>query len=156
MLSLNLPSFPVKVSKKAGKLYIWDPLRLKAVALTPEEWVRQHFVNYLITEKEYPQSLLANEVAIHLNGTSKRCDTIIYDHFLLPLAIVEYKAPYVEMTTDVFDQIARYNIALRVQYLIVSNGMRHFCCRIDYEQQTYNFLKDIPAYTALERIHPLT
>ena len=151
MLPLNLPKFSVKVTEKAGKLSIWDPVRRKFVALTPEEWVRQHFVNYLVTEKSYPQELLANEVAVKLNGTSKRCDTVAYNRFLAPLMIIEYKAPHIEITSAVFDQIVRYNMVLHVKYLTVSNGIRHFCCKIDYEKQTYAFLEDIPEYNLLEK-----
>lgn len=149
MLSLNLPTFTAKVAEKDGKHIIFDIVRRKYVALTPEEWVRQHFVNYLISEKKFPKELLANEVPIKLNGTSKRCDTVAYNRFLAPLMIVEYKAPTIEITRAVFDQIARYNIVLRVRYLIVSNGMSHFCCKIDYEAQSYSFLEDIPEYTSL-------
>lgn len=152
MLSLNLPRFAVKVIEKDGKPSIWDPARLKFVALTPEEWVRQHFVNYLVTEKEYPKELLANEVTIKLNGTSKRCDTIAYNRFLEPLMIIEYKAPHIEITSTVFDQIVRYNMALHVEFLTVSNGIRHFCCKIDYEKQAYTFLTGIPDYNMLENI----
>ena len=163
MLPLNLPKFSVKVTEKAGKPSIWDPVRRKFVALTPEEWVRQHFVNYLVTEKNYPQELLANEVAVKLNGTSKRCDTVAYNRFLIcdtviyrqtgtPFVIIEYKAPHIEITSAVFDQIVRYNMVLHVKYLTVSNGIRHFCCKIDYEKQTYAFLEDIPEYNLLEKI----
>lgn len=152
MLSLNLPRFAVKVIEKDGKPSIWDPSRRKFVALTPEEWVRQHFVNYLVTEKEYPKELLANEVSIKLNGTSKRCDTIVYNRFLEPLMIIEYKAPHIEITSTVFDQIVRYNMALHVDFLTVSNGIRHFCCKIDYEKQAYTFLTGIPDYNMLENI----
>jgi virulence-associated protein VagC len=149
MPELNLPAFDVKVSEKEGKRVIFDPLRRKYVALTPEEWVRQHFVNYLLTEKHYPKDLLANEVTLRLNATTKRCDTIVYNRFLSPLMIVEYKAPEVAIKRAVFDQISRYNASLKVRFLTVSNGIRHFCCRIDYESQTYTFLESIPAYDEL-------
>ena len=131
MLSLNLPTFAAKVKEKDGKHVIFDPVRRKFVALTPEEWVRQHFVNYLISDKGYPKELLANEVPLKLNGTSKRCDTVAYNRFLTPLMIVEYKAPHIEITRTVFDQIVRYNMVLHVRYLAVSNGFSHFCCKID-------------------------
>jgi hypothetical protein len=125
-------------------------VRRKFVALTPEEWVRQHFVNYLISDKGYPKELLANEVPLKLNGTSKRCDTVAYNRFLTPLMIVEYKAPHIEITSSVFDQIVRYNMVLHVRYLAVSNGISHFCCKIDYENLTYSFLEGIPEYDVLE------
>ena len=150
MLSLNLPTFAAKVKEKDGKHVIFDPVRRKFVALTPEEWVRQHFVNYLITDKGYPKELLANEVPLKLNGTSKRCDTVAYNRFLTPLMIVEYKAPHIEITSSVFDQIVRYNMVLHVRYLAVSNGISHFCCKIDYENLTYSFLEGIPEYNVLE------
>lgn len=150
MLSLNLPTFAAKVKEKDGKHIIFDPVRRKFVALTPEEWVRQHFVNYLITNKGYPKELLANEVPLKLNGTSKRCDTVAYNRFLTPLMIVEYKAPHIEITSSVFDQIVRYNMVLHVRYLAVSNGISHFCCKINYENLTYSFLEGIPEYNVLE------
>ena len=150
MLSLNLPTFAAKVKEKDGKHVIFDPVRRKFVALTPEEWVRQHFVNYLISDKGYPKELLANEVPLKLNGTSKRCDTVAYNRFLTPLMIVEYKAPQIEITSSVFDQIVRYNMVLHVRYLAVSNGISHFCCKIDYENLTYSFLEGIPEYDVLE------
>lgn len=149
MLALNLPEFTPKVAEKEGKRTIFDPVRQKYVALTPEEWVRQHFVHYLITRKGYPKELLANEVLVKLNGTSKRCDTVAYSPFLEPLVIVEYKAPHINITEAVFDQIARYNRVLHVEYLMVSNGLTHYCCKIDYTHRTYTFLEGIPAYNEL-------
>lgn len=151
MLSLNLPTFTVKVAEKDGKRMIFDLTRQKYVALTPEEWVRQHFVNYLVSDKSYPKELLANEVTLKLNGTTKRCDTVVYNRFLEPLMIVEYKAPAISITRAVFDQIVRYNMVLRVEYLTVSNGIHHFCCKINYETQTYSFLETIPEYALLQK-----
>ena len=149
MYSLNLPKCPLKITEKNGKYYVFDLLRRKNVVLTPEEWVRQHFVNYLLTAKNVPKELMANEVAITLNALSRRCDTVIYDTYLKPLAIIEYKAPSVRITQDVVEQIARYNLVLKVHYLIVSNGMEHYCCRIDYDTHSYSHLKAIPSYTEL-------
>ena len=111
--------------------------------------MRQNFVNYLITEKKYPRSLIANETALKLNSLNKRCDTVIYNNELTPLAICEYKSPAVNITQAVFDQIVRYNIVLRVKYLIVSNGLAHYCCRVDYENQAVEYLTDIPDYGML-------
>lgn len=144
MLPLNLPNFDIKVKKSAEQLFVWDETRRKYITLTPEEWVRQHFVHFLVSGKGYKQELIANEVSIKLNETTKRCDTIIYDRQLTPLMIVEYKAPTITITPKVFDQIVRYNMVLHVQYLTVSNGLRHFCCQINYETQSYRFLKEIP------------
>ena len=146
MPELNLPSFDKKVIQKEGKPFIFDIIRRQYVALTPEEWVRQHFVHFLISEKGYPQSLMANEVQLKLNGMSRRCDTVAYDRTLRPRVIVEYKAPTVNITQQVFDQICRYNMVLQVDYLIVSNGLAHYCCKVDNTTHTYTFLKDIPSY----------
>lgn len=128
---------------------IFDPLRRKYVALTPEEHVRQHFVNYLIAEKNYPASLMSNETAIKLYAQTKRCDTVIYNNNLEPLVICEYKKPDVEITQSVFDQIVNYNIVLKVKYLIVSNGISHYCCRVDYGNMSFEYLKEIPDYREL-------
>ncbi len=128
---------------------IFDVVRHRYVTLTPEEWVRQHFTHFLMEHKGYPQGLLANEIQIKLNGTSKRCDTVLYRQDLSAQMIVEYKAPTVEITQKVFDQITRYNMVLHVDYLVVSNGLEHYCCKMDYENQTYHFLPDIPDYQAL-------
>ena len=149
MLPLNLPSYPAKILKRNGKNVIFDPLRQKYVALTPEEWVRQHFVHLLTDFKGYPKGLLANEIQLDLNGTKKRCDTVLFNKDLSARMIVEYKAPNIEITQAVFDQITRYNMVLKVEYLIVSNGMRHYCYKIDYNTMQYTFLPDIPAYTDL-------
>lgn len=149
MLELNLPSFDINVKKIGGKISILDPLRRKFVALTPEEWVRQHFVNFLLREKGYPAALIANEIQIDLNKLKKRCDSVVYNRDLSPLMIIEYKAPDVDITQQVFDQIVRYNIVLKVKYLIVSNGLNHYCCIMNYEKQSFNYLSDIPNYTDL-------
>ena len=149
MLSLNLPPYATKIAVRNGKNTIWDVIRRKYVALTPEEWVRQHFVHFLIEHKGYPASLLANEVALTLNGTSRRCDTVLYDRTLSPRMIIEYKAPHIPITQKVFDQICRYNLVFRVDYLIVSNGLSHYCCRMDYAHQSYEFLTDVPEYGEL-------
>lgn len=149
MLSLNLPVFDAKIAVRNGKKVIFDVIRRRYVALTPEEWVRQHFVHFLLTYKGYPQALMANEVQLQLNGTKKRCDTVLYWRDLTARMIIEYKAPEIEITQAVFDQITRYNMVLKVDYLVVSNGMRHYCCRMDYERNSYTFLKDIPDYSSL-------
>ena len=149
MLELNLPPFDKKTTKKDDKAFILDVIRRQYVALTPEEWVRQHFVHFLIQYKGYPQSLMANEVQLKLNGMSRRCDTVVYDRTLRPRVIVEYKAPSVSITQKVFEQICRYNMVLQVDYLIVSNGLAHYCCRIDYPTRSYTFLQEIPEYKDL-------
>ena len=149
MLSLNLPAFDAKIAARNGKNVIFDVIRRRYVALTPEEWVRQHFVHFLLAHKGNQQALMANEVQVQLNGTKKRCDTVLYRRDLTARMIVEYKAPEIEITQKVFDQITRYNMVLKVDYLIVSNGLQHYCCRIDYEHNSYTFLQDIPEYQNL-------
>lgn len=151
MYALHLPSFDAKIQKTDNGLEILDPLRRKYVALTPEEWVRQHFVNYLISEKKYPASLMANEAGIKLNSLNRRCDTIVYNNRLEPLMIIEYKKPNVEISQQVFDQIVRYNIVLKVRYLIVSNGINHYCCQMNYESQSVEYLTEIPDYNTISK-----
>ncbi len=150
---LNLPSFEALLRPDAdsrrGGLEIYDAIRRQWVALTPEEWVRQHFVNFLVKERGFPAGLIGNEVGIRLNGLSRRCDTVVFSRTMKPLVVVEYKAPKVRVTQKVFDQIARYNIVMDAPYLIVSNGMSHYCCR--FEGASYCFLPDIPAYDRLNQ-----
>lgn len=147
MFELNLPPYDKKITMKDDKAFILDVIRRQYVALTPEEWVRQHFVHFLIEHKGYPQSLMANEVQLKLNGMSRRCDTVVYDRALRPRVIIEYKAPSVSITQRVFEQICRYNIVLQVDYLIVSNGLAHYCCKVDYANRSYTFVEDIPEYS---------
>lgn len=149
MLLLNLPKYETKIAIRDGKKVIFDVIRRRYVALTPEEWVRQHFVHFLIDQKDYPVSLMANEVLLNLNGTKKRCDTVLYKRDLMARMIIEYKAPQIEITQAVFNQITNYNFVLKVDYLIVSNGINHYCCKMDYANHTYTFLEDIPDYNLL-------
>ena len=162
---LNLPCARLRVKRcDDGIVRVYDRLRDKFVALTPEEWVRQHFVGYLVDHLGYPQGLLANEVSLSLNSTRRRCDTVLFCRpgemydvgrgpggesvftlgNLRPLAIVEYKAPDVAITQKTFDQIARYNLVMGARLLIVSNGLSHFCCVLS--PRGYRFLRGIPRY----------
>lgn len=125
---------------------IFDDLRRKYVALTPEEWVRQHFVHYLTEHLGYPASMMANEVELAVGQKRLRCDSVLYGMQAEPRMIIEYKAPTIALTQKVFDQISVYNMLLHVDYLMVSNGMQHYCCKMDYEHQKYLFLKEIPNY----------
>ena len=150
MQHLNLPEYQFNIKKKGtDSLVIFDTLRKRWVALTPEEWVRQNFVRYLIEDREFPAALMNNEISLTQNGIKRRCDTLVADRQGLPLVIVEYKAPTIEISQKTFDQIVRYNMVLRAQYLIVTNGMRHYCCKIDYENNSYAFLQEIPPYNVL-------
>lgn len=149
-MKLNLPDFDIKITRDDdGGVKVYDRLRGKAVALTPEEYVRQHFVNYLINAKGYRQSLMANEVSLRLNGTARRCDTLVYTRELRPLVVIEYKAPNVVISQKTFDQIARYNSVIRASWLIVSNGISHYCCRYMTETGEYRFMRDIPTWEEL-------
>ena len=149
MNPLNLPQYDVKVMEQNGKRTIFDSLRRKYVALTPEEWVRQHFVHYLTDHLDYPSGLLANEVELKISDKRLRCDSLLYNKELKPQMIIEYKAPHITLTQKVFDQITAYNLLLHVDYLIVSNGLQHICCRMDYANNTYHFLPEIPNYKDL-------
>ena len=149
MFRLNLPTYEIKIAQRGNKQLIFDFLRRKYVALTPEEWVRQHFVHYLIEHKGYPAGLIGNEVELNVGEKKLRCDTILYNKVAQPQMIIEYKAPQIKLQQKTFDQISAYNLLLKVDYLIVSNGMQHICCRMDYENQKYCFLEDIPKYQEL-------
>ena len=150
MLALNLPAYDTKITTTDGKRQIFDTLRRSYVALTPEEWVRQHFTRFLIEHRHYPAGLLANEVGININGNIRRCDTVLYDKIgMRPRLILEYKAPHVEISQEVFYQIASYNSVLRADYLIVSNGLHHYCCKINYEQNSFEFLPQVPDFKDL-------
>ena len=149
MIRLNLPSFQIKLSGTHKSPTIFDIIRRKYVALTPEEWVRQHFIHYLIEHKSYPSSLMANEVLLKSGNKSLRADSVLYDRDLHPKMIIEYKAPTVTISRNVFDQISVYNRLLHVDYLVISNGIQHYCCKINYEPRFYTFLSEIPDYKDL-------
>ncbi len=151
MFSLNLPQYETKIVENGNKRTIFDILRHCYVALTPEEWVRQHFVHFLADYKGYPTSLMANEVSLTLNNTKRRCDTVVYNKNLKPCMIIEYKAPTVKIDKNVFTQIYRYNLVLRVDYLVVSNGLQHYCCKMDYKNNTFQFQTELPDYNTLSR-----
>ena len=149
MQQLNLPPYNANIKKTGGTVKIFDILRRKFVALTPEEWVRQNFVHYLQEHKGYSPLFMMNEVKLELNGMSKRCDSLVYDRQGKPLMIVEYKAPHIALNQAVFDQITRYNIVLGVDYLIISNGITHYCIKINEQKNGYTFLTDVPNYADL-------
>ena len=149
MNQLNLPPYAVKITSKGDKQLIFDFLRRKYVALTPEEWVRQHFVHFLVEHKGYPKGLLANEVELKIGEKRLRCDTLLYTSETQPRMIVEYKAPDIALQQKTFDQISAYNLLLKVDYLIVSNGLQHYVCKMDYTTRSYTFLEDIPDYENL-------
>lgn len=146
MEKLNLPEYDFRIQTEEGKQMIFDVIRKKFVVLTPEEWVRQNFIQFLKTEKNYPVSLMAVEKQIMVNGKQRRFDLLIYSRNGQPHLIAEFKAPNVKISQETFDQVVRYNMALRVHRVVVSNGMQHFACEIDYNRNSYSFLREIPEF----------
>ncbi|MBQ7634492.1 MAG: type I restriction enzyme HsdR N-terminal domain-containing protein [Bacteroidaceae bacterium] len=148
--ALRLPPAPLRVRHGALREEVWCPLRRRFVALTPEEWVRQHFVYFLMAHRGYPAALMGNEVTIRVGTAVRRCDSVLYNKVGgAPLAVMEYKAPNVAVTQSVFNQVSAYNSVLRAPYLFVSNGLRTVACGLDRSSGTYQFLPDVPRYEAL-------
>ncbi|SDG87714.1 type I restriction enzyme HsdR N-terminal domain-containing protein [Psychroflexus sediminis] len=146
MQKLNFPEYSFKFKSKENKPAIFSILRKKYLVLTPEEWVRQHCVQFLVSEKKYSLALLNEERKIELNGITKRYDVIGFKSDGKIELIVECKAPHIPITQETFDQIARYNLALKADYLMITNGMNHYFCQMDYEQGTYIFLEHLPSH----------
>lgn len=149
MYKLNLPEYTLQLRDTDGRPEVFDKLRRCWVALTPEEWVRQQMFEHLVGTLQYPASRMNHEQSIVYNGMRKRCDGVVYDQSGAPQVIMEYKAPTVNINQKVFDQIAVYNLRLNVPYLLVSNGLQHFFCRMDFEQYRYVFAHEILPYAEL-------
>ncbi len=149
MQKLNLPEYSFKIKNPEGKTYIFDSFRKKYVRLTPEEWVRQNFVRFLITEKKYSPALIVVEAGVKVNNNPQRADLIVFDRSGNAVLVAEFKAPEVKISQQAFDQIVRYNMQLKVKYLIVSNGLEHYCCSINYPENSYAFLPGIPAFSEI-------
>lgn len=147
MQALNLPTYSFKIKSEGKRLVIFDEFRKKNVVLTPEEWVRQNFVRFLVEERGVPAGRVVIEKSLTINKLSKRCDILLYNENQ-PLLIVECKSPKVKIDQSVFDQIAIYNMQFHVNYLVVTNGLDHFCCEID-KNGKLNFLNDIPHYNSI-------
>ncbi|HRP00691.1 MAG TPA: type I restriction enzyme HsdR N-terminal domain-containing protein [Flavobacteriales bacterium] len=147
--TLELPDHGVKTKHGADGPQVFDPVRRRWVALTPEEWVRQHFLNYLVHDLHVPLSLLAVERALTMNGLSKRADIVVHDAHGRPVALVECKAPSVAITQATFEQAARYNTVFKVAHLFVTNGLRHYCCRIEHSTGRVDFLSEMPDHARL-------
>ena len=146
---LNLPAFEVKLSGSREKAKIFDFLRRRYVVLTPEEWVRQHFVHFLTDYLGYPTALLANETQLTVGDKHLRADTVLYSREMRPRMIIEYKAPHVSISQKTLEQIASYNTLLRADYLVMSNGIDHICCKVDFEKGLLHQLPAIPPYDQL-------
>jgi len=144
MLELNFNRYAFRFKNTGERVQIYCETRKKFVVLTPEEWVRQHVVHFLLLDKKYPKSLVNVEKVLKVNGLSKRYDAVVFNPEGSIFLLVECKAPEVAITQHVFDQIARYNLKMDAQYLMVTNGLTHYFCRMDYESKKYIFLKDIP------------
>jgi len=149
MQNLNLPQYPIKIKEEGGVKYIFDGIRKKYLVLLPEEWVRQNFVQFLIHDKNYSASLIAIEKGLKVNELQKRADIVVYSKQAQPIVLVECKAPSIKINQEVFEQIARYNLVLKVPYLVVTNGMEHYCAKIDFECNSFEFLEEIPNYKKL-------
>ena len=153
MQKLNFPTYEFRLSKnEEGQVYIFDELRKKNLLLTPEEWVRQHILRYLIEEKGYPRSLISAEAGLKVNQLSRRYDALIYNRRGEPVLLIECKAPSVPVNQEVFDQVIAYNRELKASHLLVSNGLKHYCCRIDPGSDHYVFLEEIPVFELLNRL----
>jgi hypothetical protein len=146
---LNLPEYSFKITGEEGKEMILDPLRRKYVKLTPEEWVRQNFIQYLISEGKYPAGLISVEVYFRINKLKRRLDVLVHNRLGEPVLMVECKRPDVEIDDKVFDQIVTYDMKYKVPYIVVTNGMHHYACKIDFKEMKYEYLLVIPLYEDL-------
>lgn len=151
MQQLNFPrTYAFDTREINDKREILDPLRRQFVALTPEEWVRQNLVQFLVQDMGYPRGLIAIEKYLELHGTSYRADIVVHDRQGVALLLAECKEPNVKISQDTFDQVARYNRVLHARYLLVSNGLEHYCYAIDREKEQYRFLEQLPRYEQLQ------
>lgn len=146
MQPLNYPAYPFRFKNRENKIYIFDVVRKKFVVLQPEEWVRQHVVHYLLKDKNYPLGHINVEKQLMVNKIRKRYDVVVFNPQGEIEILVECKSPEINITQDVFDQIARYNLQLKAKYLMITNGLANYYCKMDFEREAYNFLEDIPAY----------
>ena len=149
MRKLNLPEYDFQHRMEDGKRFVLDIFRKKYVMLTPEEEVRQCFARYLMEEKGYPASLMMTEYSLKLNEMIRRCDILVHKPAGKPSVLVECKAPKVKISQETFDQAARYNMVFKVRYLMVTNGLKHYCCTLDFETHKVDFLESIPSYQDL-------
>ncbi len=146
MEPLNLPPCEFKLSQKEGRHYIFDVFRKMPVVLTPEEWVRQHFLMWLVNHLGYPKGLIAVETAMKYNQLQKRADAVVYTKSGQPLMLIECKAPHIKITQQTFEQVASYNFTFKTRYLVLTNGLDHYCCRIDLENRKIIYLQTIPMF----------
>jgi type I site-specific restriction endonuclease len=146
LIKLNFPNYSFRFKNSENKVAIFDEIRKKFVVLTPEEWVRQHVVQYLLVEKKYPKSLINVEKLVKVNGLNKRYDIVVFQPNGEIFLLIECKAPEVSISQQTFDQIARYNLKLNAQFLMVTNGLNHYFCQMDFENEQYVFLREAPEF----------
>jgi len=146
-MHLDFPEYDFKIKRGEKRSQIFDPLRKKFVALTPEEFVRQHVIQHLHLDKGFPLGLMMSEQHLRYNGMDKRCDVVCYNTVGRPILLVECKAPSIAIDQKAFDQIAQYNVTLQVPYLFVTNGTKHYYCKINFVEKSFGFLKDLPQYS---------
>lgn len=148
MQPLNFPKYSFRFKNSENKVSIFDSIRKKFILLTPEEWVRQHIIEFLLIEKKYPKSLINVEKVVKVNGMNKRYDVVVFNSDGSIFLLIECKAPEVKIDQKTFDQIARYNLILNAQYLMVTNGLNHYFCEMDFENEKYSFLKELPNFSS--------
>lgn len=146
MIKLNFPVYSFRFKNSENKVAIFDDIRKKFILLTPEEWVRQHVVQFLLLDKKYPKSYINVEKLIKINNLNKRYDVVVFQPNGEIFLLIECKAPEVSISQQTFDQIARYNLVLKAKYLMVTNGLNHYFCQMDFENERYVFLKELPEY----------
>lgn len=146
MQKLNFPAYTFRFKNSENKIALFDEIRKKFVVLTPEEWVRQHVVQFLLSDKNYPKSYINVEKVLKINGITKRYDAVVFKPDGSIFLLIECKAPEVPISQNTFDQIARYNMTLKADYLMVTNGLNHYFCRMDFENEQYQFLRELPDF----------
>ena len=151
MKALNLPTYSLKIKSEKNQEYIYDSFRKKYVRLTPEEWVRQNFAHYLVREKSFPGSRITLEKTLRINKLTKRCDILVYNDTGDAVLMVECKSPEIKIGQQTFEQVSVYNLAFHVGYLIITNGLKQYCCKVDFTERSVNFLKEIPDYEGIRK-----
>lgn len=152
MKQLQFPTYSFRFKNSENKVAIFDEIRKKFIIITPEEWVRQHVVQFLLQDKKYPKSHINVEKLLKINDLNKRYDVVVYNPDGSIFILVECKAPEIKISQHTFDQIARYNMTLNAEYLMVTNGLNHYFCKMDYENEKYDFLPELPEYQSLNSI----
>ena len=152
MKQLQFPTYSFRFKNSENKVAIFDEIRKKFIIITPEEWVRQHVVQFLLQDKKYPKSHINVEKILKINDLNKRYDVVVYNPDGSIFILVECKAPEIKISQHTFDQIARYNMTLNAEYLMVTNGLNHYFCKMDYENEKYDFLPELPEYQSLNSI----